>query len=87
VPPSICITANDVETFPRLTYRHGVRKRVEVMDALDLNWIGSIRIFVSFFERIVTSRSNDVRLQASTTGVYLQYATSTFGYHSLLGTV
>jgi hypothetical protein len=27
------------------------------------------------------------RLQASTTGVYLQYATSTFGYHSLLGTV
>jgi hypothetical protein len=57
------------------------------MDALDLNWIGSIRIFVSPFERIVMSRSNDVRLQASTTGVYLQYATSTFGYHSLLGTV
>lgn len=57
------------------------------MDVVGIHRSCGVCLLVSPSESDVKSMLKRNSLQASTTGVYLQYATSTFGYHSLLGTV
>lgn len=68
----------------QLTCRPGPQQRLPPLSALGRHLSRRLRLFVS-----PTYLWTDLmsRLQSTTTGVYLQFATSTFGRHSMLGTI